>query len=366
MEMPGDRLIDLGEQGILASIVFPSIARSATPEEGPGDDCAMIVVPGLDDTFLLATTDPCPRPLVFELFDADYWHYGWMTVVINLSDIAAMGGEPAGVLISTIMPDNMLARDYSRFWDGIVEASEVWNCKIFGGNIKDGMKFAAEATALGWCARRTVMRRIGSSADDLVYVVGDMGLFWSAVLHGTKIPDLPLSAAESELARRALTRPVPRIAEGKALAASGLVTACMDASDGVLGSLLELGRRNQLDVHLVESAMRPSSLVEKVASRLDVSHLKLMLSWGDWQLVVTIRPESQAAFERLTESMGTSATLIGKMTPGCGRVLSQVMGQTRQLANLSSERFSAQSYFMQDMMTFIDWFIQAPLLVEES
>jgi thiamine-monophosphate kinase len=363
--MSEDRLIDLGEQGILASIIFPSIARSSTGEEGPGDDCAIIEVPGLAETFLLATADPCPRPLVFDLFEADYWHFGWMTVVINLSDLAAMGGDPAGVLISTVMPNDMPACDYSRFWDGVVDASNAWNCKIFGGNIKDGEKFSAEGMALGWCAKRSVMRRIGSSVGDLVYVVGDMGLFWSAVLHGTKTPDLPLTEAERELARQALTRPVPRVAEGQALAASGLVTACMDASDGVLGSLLELGRRNQLDVQLLESGMRPSSIVQKVASRLDVPPLKLMLSWGDWQLVVTIRKESQAAFEELAESAGTSAALIGEMTTGSGRVLTQVMGQTRQLENLSSERFSTRSYFTRDMTAFIDWFVQAPLLAEE-
>ena len=88
---------------------------------------------------------------------------------------------------------------------------------------------------------------------------------------------------------------MPRIEEGKVLAASGLVTACMDASDGVFGALTELGRVNKLDVCLTE--FEPSSLVTKVASRFNLPALKLMLSWGDWQLVATIREETQAEFE---------------------------------------------------------------------
>ena len=289
---------------------------------------------------MVATADPCPRPVIFDLFDADYWHYGWLTVVINLSDLAAMGAEPAGMLISTVMPNDMLVDDYARFWDGVVAASDEWNCKILGGNIKDGATFAADGMAMGWCAGRQLMRRIGSSAGDLVYVVGDSGNFWSAVLHGTKVPHLQLTSEEATLANRALTRPQPRIREGQLLANSGLVTSCMDASDGVLGSLIELGRQNALDVYLDESALSPNSLVEKVSSEAGISLLKVILSWGDWQLVVSIREESKEAFEALMADAGISGTCLGKVLQGTGRVLKNDAGTLRVLADLSSERFS--------------------------
>lgn len=361
--MASQRLIDLGEQGILSSIIFPSISGSVAGAEGLGDDCALVslpVAPG--GTSLVATIDPCPQPLVFELFDADYWHFGWMTMVINLSDLAAVGAEPAGILISTVMPNDMSTDDYRRFWDGVIEASDTWKCRVLGGNIKDGQKFSAEGAAFGWCTERSVMRRSGSTDGDLVYVVGDMGSFWSAILHGRRAPDLPLTDDERKRAHGALNRPVPRVAEGQKLAASGLVTACMDASDGVLGALMELGRVNKLDVHLTEP--KPSPLVDKVASRLNVPPLKLMLSWGDWQLVVTTREENQYKFESLARSFRTPVTLIGEMKTGSGCVLTRVDGVMKQLANLSSERFIGRSYFTSGIEEYMNWFIDVPLFVD--
>jgi thiamine-monophosphate kinase len=359
----GQRLIDLGEQGILSSIIFPSIADSGAGAEGLGDDCAMVSLPAAPDgTTLVATIDPCPQPLVFKFFDADYWHFGWMTLVINLSDLAAMGAEPAGILISTVMPNDMSTGDYRRFWDGVIEASDTWKCRVLGGNIKDGQKFSAEGAAFGWCAERSVMRRSGGSDGDLVYVVGDMGSFWSAILHSRRAPDLPLTDDERKHTYAVLNRPVPRVNEGKKLAASGLVTACMDASDGVLGALMELGRVNKLDIYLTEP--KPSPLVDKVASRLDMPSLKLMLSWGDWQLVVTTREENQYKFEALARSFRTPVTLIGEMKTGSGCVLTRVDGAIKQLANLSSERFTGRSYFTSGIEEYMDWFIDAPLFVD--
>jgi thiamin-phosphate kinase len=357
------KLVDLGEQNILGSIVFPSIARSVAGAAGLGDDCAIVEIPAVPPgTSLLATIDPCPQPLAFELFDRDYWHFGWMTLVINLSDLASMGADPVGILISTVMPNDMSVDDYRRFWDGVIEASDEWKCRVLGGNIKDGPRFSAEGAAFGWCANQSIMRRTGSSEGDLVYVVGDMGSFWSAVLHDLRAPDLRLTEAEQKQSRRALYHPAPRIKEGRELASSGLVTGCMDASDGVLGALAELGRVNKLDVHLTE--FEPSSLVDKVASEFGVPPLKLMLSWGDWQLVATIREENRAEFEELTRAARTPVTLIGRMKPGSGCVLSHAEGPARQLANLSSERFTKTSYFTYGTAeAFVDWFIKVPLFV---
>ena len=361
--MASRRLVDLGEQGILSSIVFSSIARSVAGAGALGDDCAIVEVPGAPaGTSLVATIDPCPQPLVFELLEADYWHFGWMTLVINLSDLASMGADPVGILISTVMPNDMSADDYRRFWDGVIEASDSWNCRVLGGNIKDGQKFSAEGAAFGWCTDHSAMRRTGSSDGNLVYVIGEMGMFWSALLHKLRADDLPLTSEEQEQAHRALNRPTPRVQEGKALAASGMVTACMDASDGVLGALAELGRVNKLDVYLNE--LEPSPLVHKVASRLDISPLKLMLSWGDWQLVATIREETQHEFETLACSFNTPVTFIGRMKPGAGCVRSQATGPARQLSNLSSERFTRTSYFTYGTAEFVDWFIKAPLFVD--
>lgn len=212
------------------------------------------------------------------------------------------------------------------------------------------------------------MRRVGCSAGDLLYAVGDMGLFWSAVLHGSKAPGLALTQEEQAMAARALSYPIPRIREGRVLADSGLVTACMDASDGVLGCLLELGRSNHLDVHLSSDleSRQLATLVHNIASELNLPPLKLLLSWGDWQLVFAIRREAQEEFNGLIESMDTTITFIGSMVPGRGRVYLETGQGLRELQNLSSERFSERSYFTRGTAAYVDWLIDIPLLVEET
>lgn len=360
-------LSDLGEHGILNSIVFPGIKGSAAGADGLGDDCALVPVPGAPPgAGLLVTTDPCPRPVAFDLIEQDYWYYGWLTVVINLSDLAAMGAAPAGILISTVMPEEMSARDYERFWAGVVEACDTWQCKILGGNIKDGEIFSADGTALAWCTEESVLHRAGSTAGDLVYVIGEMGLFWAAVLHRARAPELPLSPVEQRAADAALRRPIARVREAAVIAASGLATACIDASDGVLGALQELGRVNRLDVRLAEPGPEPADLVRTVAEHLGQPLRKLQLAWGDWQLVTTIRPESQAEFEKLVQSLGTRVSLVGQMTPGDGTVLAEDDGKLRALANLASERFSERSYFGPGIKAYLDWFADAPIWADQS
>jgi len=360
-------LLDLGEREILNSIVFPSIARSRAGLSGIGDDCAILELPqGIEQPVLVATADPCPKPVIFELFDPDYWHYGWLTAVINLSDLASMGAQAAGLLVSTVMPDGMPAADYQRFWDGLVAASDTWGCKIVGGNIKDGPAFSADGMALGWCSRDKAMQRVGCQAGDLVYAIGESGTFWSAVLHHSKVPDLVLPADEQRMVERALTHPQARIREGLALARSGLVTSCMDASDGVLGCLMELGRRNGLDVHLDAEHWEPHPLVCRIADATGVDIAKIMLSWGDWQLVVTVPPGRKFALENLMHDLETRTTLLGRMSSGAGRVwLDSAMGW-QELENLASERFSKRSYFTGGIRAYMDWFISAPLFAGEN
>jgi thiamine-monophosphate kinase len=210
------------------------------------------------------------------------------------------------------------------------------------------------------------MRRTGSTAGDLVYVIGEMGLFWSAVLAQERAPELLLGWAEQAAAREALTRPVARVEEAGVIAASGLATACMDASDGVLGALQEIGRVNRLDVRLADPVPEPAALVRTVADHLGLPLLKLLLAWGDWQLVTTVRPGSRDAFEKLAQSLKTRVTMIGQMTPGNGRVLADDGGQPRVLANLASERFSERSYFGPGIKAYLNWFVDAPIWADQS
>jgi thiamine-monophosphate kinase len=355
----------LGERTILSEILAPRLAASKAGLGNIGDDCAAIATPPQGNV-LLVTMDPCPSPIIFELGDRDYWHYGYMTILINMSDIAAMGAMPIGITVSTVMPNSMLVSDYQRYLDGLVEASDEWGCPVIGGNIKDGSEFTSTGTALGSAPASQVLRRTGAREGDKVCVVGRMGLFWAAVLQRLSPVELNVTSASDADLSRALHRPVPRLREGQVLARSGLVTSCMDASDGVGACLSELAAKNAVDIIIDSTSLIPDPAVDEIADQMRLDPRKLMLAWGNWELVFSVRPQSVDRLLELARVHGFPISVIGEMHKGNGQVWLAGERDRGKLNNFASERFTGTSYFTHGLKTYMRWLIETPLTVENS
>jgi thiamine-monophosphate kinase len=272
-----------------------------------------------------------------------------------------MGATPVGALISTVMPDEMSVHDYGRFWDGVVDGSDAWTCQILGGNIKDGATFTVDSTAFGVVRKQLLMRRRGSSPGDSVFVVGKLGHFWSAAL--LKISRRSLSSQVMAAAEAALYRPTAKVREGNLLASSGLVSACMDASDGPLGAFFELARVNDLDFLIREIDADP--LVRAAADAAATEPLRLLLAWGDWQLVFTAPAAADAALVELARRHRFDLIKVGRAIAGTGRVGVESGGVRRWLNNLSSKRFRNTSYFSHGFPAHVAWYLDAPLYAHE-
>ncbi|MFM7348648.1 MAG: thiamine-phosphate kinase [Erythrobacter sp.] len=175
------------------------------------DDCAVIPLAG---ETLVVTHDMMAEGTHFRV-DADLADVAWKLVATNLSDLAAKGAEPVGVLLG-----HMLGRDDSMFLEGLREALETFGVPLLGGDtIAAKGERAFGLTAIGRATHTPVPSRSGAQARDAVYVTGTLG---RAML-----------GFEGDPAHRAaFDRPVPRLAEGRALAPQ--VTAMMDISDGLL------------------------------------------------------------------------------------------------------------------------------------
>lgn len=360
VDSQNQKLYDLGEARIVKELIIPKFPSVEGHIVGIGDDCAVIPVPS-SDYALAMTIDPCPTPVVCLIEPPDLYHYGWLTILINVSDLAAMGAKPMGIQISTVMPEDMAVTDYERFLDGLADASREWICPVIGGNIKDGPEFTATGSALGAVKVNCVMRRQGTKPGDRVCVIGEMGLFWAAVLTRL-VPDTHLDTSHQGFLDNALYRPVARILEGVALAESQLATACMDSSDGVIGCLRELASLNQVDIILNDTSLRPHSAVQQVSTLAGIDARKLMLSWGNWELVCTVSPENYEKAKVLIESLGTPFADIGEACKGTGKVLIEQESRLGLLANFASERFCATSFFTHGLNSYVDLLRNTPLL----
>ena len=115
-----------------------------------------------------------------------------MSVLINYSDLAATGVEPIGILLSTIMPNEMRTHEYSQFLQGVKVSCDAWGGNLLGGNVKDGKEFSVIGTAIGGQVNNNILTRIGSNVGDAVCIVGDPGVFCEMCKLASSFLSLPV------------------------------------------------------------------------------------------------------------------------------------------------------------------------------
>lgn len=222
------------------------------------DDCAVIT---LGSETLVITHDMMAEGTHFRL-DADMADVAWKLVATNLSDLAAKGTEPVGVLLG-----HMLGRDDARFLEGLREALQAFDTPLLGGDtIAAAGPRALGLTAIGRATFTLVPARSGARAGDGVYITGPVGC---AMLGFEGDPE--------HLA--AFNRPIPLLAKGRALAPH--VTAMMDVSDGLLLDAFRMAEASG-----VALALDPQAIPVADPARFDDC-----VRWGDdYELLFTAPP----------------------------------------------------------------------------
>jgi thiamine-monophosphate kinase len=207
----------------------------------------------------------------------------WKLVACNLSDLAAKGAEPLGVLLGY-----MLGAHQADFIEGLTEVLEHYGVPLLGGDtVSGGPPQAMGLTAIGRAAHVPVPSRSGARIGDTLWVTGELG---AAMIGYEALQD------DTGGDSTAYRRPMARVTEGQALAP--LVTAMMDVSDGLL-----LDAWRMADVSDVSLAIdsRSVPLAAPESRRLDA------LRWGDdYELLFTL----PACLEP-----PVSATRIGTVEP---------------------------------------------------
>lgn len=230
---------------------------------GLADDAAVLPIGG---ETLVVTQDTLVAGVHVHA-DQDPADIAWKLVAVNLSDLAAKGARPVGVLVS-----HMLGEGDDRFLAGLGEVLTEYDVPLLGGDTVrgDGQR-AWTCTALGTATHVPVPNRRGARPGDAVFVTGLLG----RAMLGFEAPGADVG---NDLAYR---RPTPRLAEGRVLAP--LVTAMMDVSDGLLLDCRRLAEASGVSIRL-DSAAIP------VADR---ARLTECVTWGDdYELLFTLPPES--------------------------------------------------------------------------
>jgi thiamine-monophosphate kinase len=183
----------------------------------------------------LATVDSLVQDVHFSLATASWEEVGWKSMAVNLSDIAAMGGQPEYALVALGLPADTDIEDVTSLYRGMIDLAGQFQVHIIGGNIVSAPQLVVNVTVLGSAVSRdSLLTRSAARPGDRVAVTGPLG----AAAAGVEMlgRGLAFEPAVTAVLRKALLRPVPRVPEGRFLVENGVKTA-IDISDGLLADL---------------------------------------------------------------------------------------------------------------------------------
>jgi thiamine-monophosphate kinase len=303
-----EKLRTIGERKaieLITSILTPGDDEVAV---GPGDDCAALKV---GDDYILITTDMAAQKTHFPPNITPY-QIGWHIVAINLSDLAAKGARPLGLVIAAGVPESYDVKFLENMFEGMNSCATTYNTFIIGGDIKAHDQLTLTGTAIGRVAQSEFMSRKGAKRGDIIGVTGTLGhagAGYYTLKHKLVTPDREAFIG--------LFEPKPRLAEGNALAKSGTVTSCMDISDGLAHSLFQLTKLNDIGFDILFEEIPIAPEAEELAEKLSISIEDLTIYFGgDYELLVTVKKDLWAEAREAVRAAGSSLTQIGIVTDG--------------------------------------------------
>jgi thiamine-monophosphate kinase len=297
------KLSRLGEFGLIDRI------RQRTPighgvRIGIGDDAAWVENRVGSS---LVTADLLIENVHFKLRWTSLFDLGHKALAVNLSDIAAMGGVPAYVILSLGIPANFDSEQIDAFYRGFAALATKTGVALVGGDTNVAKALIVSICVIGHAAYRPV-RRSGAKAGDDIYItgtVGDSGLglfMLQQRMTGKKRPLLAKLLARHH-------RPTPRLNAGAELAKNRLATAMIDVSDGLMQDLGHICRASGTGATIWEERLPLSPAYQAFASKVGTRYA---LSGGeDYELLFCARARHRGRIHDLAQRLHLPMTRIG-------------------------------------------------------
>ena len=302
-------LREIGEFGLINQI-----RRWMTPSDpallqGIGDDVAVIEMRG---KVLLVTTDILIEGIHFDRAWIDPYRLGKKALMVNLSDIAAMGGVPKYFLISLGLPKNLSLSFISLFYRGLKEGTKRFQVDLIGGDTSLSQKIVINICLLGEGKRGELLFRRGVKVGNDLFVSGTLGnaALGLKILQKEGLVGRPKGLIEKHLS------PSPRIELGQALARHRLATAMIDVSDGLLIDTTHLLEESAVGARIWEDRIPLSRSYRKWIHSYSKDFYQVALTGGeDYELLFTASPEKKKKISTLALSSKIPITWIGEILP---------------------------------------------------
>lgn len=272
---------------------------------GIGDDCALLrPAPGQE---LAVTTDLLVGGVHF-LPDVDPAALGHKALAVNLSDLAAMGAEPAWFTLNLALPEadpDWLAR----FSAGLFELARRHEIALVGGDTSRG-PLVVGIQACGFVPEGQALQRAGARPGDRVFVTGELGDAGLALQQ--RLGRLSLPAEDATTVSDRLDRPTARVAAGLAL--RGIASSAIDISDGLAADLGHILERSGVGARIERERVPVSAVYRR---HLATAGWDLALAHGDdYELCFTVPPLQLERLRAMRDRLDCAVTEIGEIVPG--------------------------------------------------
>jgi len=304
--------MELTEDQLIAAIRRVLSGEFPGVQVGIGDDAA-VVEAGTGSTVL--TTDMLIEGVHFERTSISARDLGAKSIVVNLSDIAAMAASPRYAMVSLGIPADVEAAWVMELFGGMRAACDEYALTLVGGDTNRADAIVIAVAVVGEVGSGHAVTRSGAHPGDLVVVTGSLGAAAGGLLLSRIHPSKLTHALTEPWGRELLdaqARPVARVGEGQSLAQAG-ATAMMDLSDGLAKDLSRLCEASGVGARVELARVPVAEALRRAAGFLEVDPLELALGGGeDYELLGTIDLTNlERARNDLHERFGVTLTDVG-------------------------------------------------------
>lgn len=296
---------------------------------GLGHDCGVVE---WGDDYLVITTDVVnPRTHIPEGARPD--QVGWYLVAVNLSDVAAAGARALGFVAALSLPPGTDTDFLKGLAQGMEACAREFGIAVLGGDTKESDVPSFAGTAIGRVRKDRILLRKGARPGDAIVVTGDLGRAGLAFAQLADPATRPRGLEE-------LLHPYPRLREGTLFSESGVVTSCMDISDGLGLSLAQMAAMSGLSYAVEWERVPLHEPLKLLAADRQREHA--LYAGGDYELVATVKADAvEELLARMNEprrGAHRELTVIGKVDkPGPNTLL--VGGRNEVLQGRGWEHF---------------------------
>lgn len=280
------KIRNIGEVGLIERILSRVTGAGACQNTDvlvpPGDDAA--VWQGQSGKELI-TTDTLVEGTHFDLGYMKWDDLGWKAMAVNISDIAAMGGEPLYAVVSLGLPADLDVDNVDQFYEGALELAKREKVVILGGDVVKSRDVFVTIAMIGRI-HHGILSRSCAREGDLIGVTGPIGSSAAGMQYLQK--RATLGYCDVRVLKEAHLRPNPKVKEGLILSKQG-VKAALDISDGLVGDLSKMCLASKV---AAEVEIDEIPVLEAVRQSFPKKHQEFVLSGGeDYQILFAAPPD---------------------------------------------------------------------------